>query len=47
VITLGLILLIVGFVVAIPVLETVGIILLLVGLVLWFVPGVGGGRRWY
>lgn len=45
-IALGLILLIIGLVAAIPVLTTIGIILLLVGLVLNFVP-IGGTRRRY
>ena len=43
-IVLGLILLIIGLVVSIPVLVTIGIILLIVGLVLNFIP-MGGSRR--
>ena len=43
-IVLGLILLIIGLVVSIPVLVTIGIILLIVGLVLNFIP-MGGNRR--
>jgi hypothetical protein len=49
-IVLGVILLIVGFVVGIPILWTVGVILLLIGLVLWILGSVGhavGGRRHY
>ena len=44
-VVLGLILLIIGLVAAIPVLTTIGIILLVVGLILNFVP-IGGNRRW-
>jgi hypothetical protein len=49
-IVLGIILLIVGFVLSIPILWTIGVILLLVGLVLWIMGSVGhavGGRRHY
>jgi hypothetical protein len=49
-IVLGVILLIVGFVVGIPILWTIGVILLLIGLVLWILGSVGhavGGRRHY
>ncbi|MEO6157937.1 MAG: hypothetical protein ABIQ39_09940 [Ilumatobacteraceae bacterium] len=46
-VVLGLILLIIGLVAAIPVLVTIGAILLIVGLVLNFVPIGGGRRRWY
>ncbi|MGC1184617.1 MAG: DUF6131 family protein [Candidatus Dormiibacterota bacterium] len=49
-IVLGLILLIVGFVLAIPILWSIGVILLLIGLVLWVLGSVGhavGGRRHY
>ncbi len=45
-VVLGLILLIIGLVAAIPVLVTIGVILLIVGLVLNFVP-IGGSRRRY
>lgn len=45
-IMLGLVLLIIGLVAAVPILTTIGIILLLVGLVLNFVP-IGGTRRRY
>jgi hypothetical protein len=46
---LGVILLILGFVFAIPVLWTIGIILAVIGLVLWLADGAGAswGRRWY
>jgi hypothetical protein len=51
VIVLGVILLIIGFVVGIPVLWTIGIILALVGVVLAVLGGTGrriGGRaHWY
>jgi VIT1/CCC1 family predicted Fe2+/Mn2+ transporter len=49
-IVLGVILLIIGFVAAIPVLWTIGLILVLVGLVLAVLGGTGraiGGRRHY
>jgi hypothetical protein len=42
---LGLVLLILGWVLALPVLLWLGVILLVVGLVLLFVPV--GGHRWY
>jgi hypothetical protein len=46
----GVILLIIGFVVGIPVLYTIGLILLLVGLALWVLGRAGhavGGRHHY
>jgi len=46
----GLILLIVGFVLAFKILWSIGMILLLVGLVLWAMGALGhavGGRRHY
>lgn len=49
-ITLGVILLIIGFVASIPILWTLGIILVVVGLVLVVLGGMGravGGRRHY
>ncbi len=49
-IVLGIILLLIGFVLAIPLLWTVGIILLLIGLVLALLGATGravGGRRHY
>lgn len=42
---LGLVLLVLGWLLALPVLLWLGAILLIVGLVLLFVPV--GGRRWY
>jgi hypothetical protein len=50
VITLGLILLIIGFIAAIPILWTIGIILVVAGLVLELLGAAGravGGRRHY
>jgi hypothetical protein len=50
VIVLGVILLIVGFVLALPILWTIGVILLVIGLALWSLGSVGhavGGRRHY
>jgi hypothetical protein len=50
-IALGILLLVVGFFLKVPVLETIGIILLVIGAVLWVLGSVGrpvGGRRyWY
>ncbi len=49
-IILGLILLIIGFVAAIPILWTIGIIVLLIGLILMVLGMAGravGGRRHY
>ena len=49
-IILGVILLIVGFILHIPVLWTIGVILAIIGLVLWVVGSMGhavGGRRHY
>ena len=43
-VVLGLILLIIGLVVPLPILITIGIILIVVGLILNFVP-IGGNRR--
>jgi hypothetical protein len=50
VITLGIILLIIGFVASIPILWTLGIILVLVGAILALLGGTGravAGRRHY
>jgi hypothetical protein len=49
-IILGIILLIIGFVAAIPILWTIGIVLVLIGLVLVVLSAMGravGGRRHY
>lgn len=46
-VVLGLILLIIGLVAAIPVLTYIGIILIVVGLILNFVPIGGTRRRFY
>ena len=50
-IVLGIVLLILGFFLKVPVLGTIGIVLLVVGAVLWVLGSVGrpiGGRRyWY
>ena len=49
-ITLGIILLIIGFVASIPILWTLGIILVLIGAVLTLLGATGravGGRRFY
>lgn len=46
---LGLILMIIGFVLAVPVLWSIGILLVLIGAVLWIAQTSGAhwGRRWY
>jgi hypothetical protein len=49
-IILGIILMIIGFVAAIPVLWTIGIILVVIGLILWLLGSMGhavGGRKFY
>jgi hypothetical protein len=51
VIILGLILLVIGFVLGVPVLWTIGLILLVIGAILFLLGAIGrevGGRRyWY
>jgi hypothetical protein len=50
VIILGIICLIVGFLLGVPILWTIGIILLVIGLILALAGAAGhaiGGRRWY
>jgi hypothetical protein len=50
VITLGVVLLLLGFLFGIPILWTLGVILLVVGIVLWILGAAGreiGGRRHY
>jgi hypothetical protein len=50
VITLGVVLLLLGFLLGIPILWTLGVILLVVGIVLWILGSAGreiGGRRHY
>lgn len=44
---LGIILIILGFILPLPILYTIGVILVIVGLILWFVPLGGHTRRWY
>ena len=49
-ITLGIVLVVVGWLVTIPVLVTIGVILLVVGAVLWVLGSMGravGGRKHY
>jgi uncharacterized protein DUF6131 len=49
-IVFGLILLLIGFVLAVPILWSIGMIVLLVGLVLWALGTLGhavGGRKHY
>jgi hypothetical protein len=50
VIIFGLVLMIIGFLLGIPVLWSIGTLLLLIGLVLWILGSIGravGGRRHY
>jgi hypothetical protein len=46
---LGIILLVLGLVLGVPVLWTIGVILAIVGAILWIADsiGTGWGRRWY
>lgn len=46
---LGLVLLLLGLVLGVPLLWTIGIVLALIGAVLWIADGAGApwGRRWY
>jgi hypothetical protein len=49
-ITFGVVLLLLGFLLGVPILWTLGMILLIVGIVLWILGSVGrqvGGRRHY
>lgn len=49
-VTLGIVLLIIGFLLAVPILWTIGMVLVVVGIVLWILGSVGhaiGGRRHY
>lgn len=49
-VTLGLVLLIIGFLAGIPVLWSIGMLLLIIGLVLWILGSMGravGGRKHY
>ncbi|WP_169813101.1 DUF6131 family protein [Nocardia jejuensis] len=49
-VVLGLVLLVIGWLVGIPILTTIGIIVLIAGLVLWALGSAGrpiGGRRHY
>jgi hypothetical protein len=50
VITLGVVLMLVGFILAVPILWTLGVLLVAIGAVLWIMGAVGravGGRRHY
>jgi hypothetical protein len=49
VLVLGIILMIIGLVLSVPVLWTIGIILAVIGAVLWIAESSGAhwGRRWY
>lgn len=49
-ITLGVVLMLVGFILAVPILWTLGVLLVAIGAVLWIMGAVGravGGRRHY
>jgi hypothetical protein len=45
----GLVLLLIGFLLGVPILWTLGVILAVVGAILWIADGAGAtwGRRWY
>jgi hypothetical protein len=50
VVTLGVVLLIIGFLLGVPILWTIGMILLIIGVVLWALGSAGravGGRKHY
>jgi len=49
VLVLGIILMIIGLLLSVPVLWTIGIILAVIGAVLWIAQSSGAhwGRRWY
>jgi hypothetical protein len=46
---LGVILLLIGLLLGVPVLWTIGVVLAIVGAILWVADGAGAswGRRWY
>jgi hypothetical protein len=47
---LGVILMVLGFILGIPVLWTIGVILAAIGLIFWILGAAGrpvNGRRWY
>lgn len=49
-IILGIVLLILGYLLPVPLLYTLGGILVVLGVVLWILGGIGhpvAGRRWY
>jgi hypothetical protein len=49
-VTFGLVLLILGFLLGVPILWSLGMLLLIIGLVLWILGSIGhavGGRRHY
>jgi Family of unknown function (DUF6131) len=49
-IVLGVVLLLLGYLLPIPILATIGIILIVIGVVLWVLGSVGhpvGGRRYW
>lgn len=49
-VTFGVVLMIIGFLLGVPVLWSIGVLLLLIGLVFWVLGSVGhavGGRRHY
>jgi hypothetical protein len=50
VVTFGVVLMIIGFLLGVPFLWSIGVLLLLIGLVLWILGSIGhavGGRRHY
>ena len=50
VVTFGVVLMIIGFLLGVPVLWSIGVLLLVIGLVFWVLGSIGhavGGRRHY
>jgi len=47
---LGVVLLLLGLILGVPILWTIGVIIAVIGVVLWILGSVGrpvGGRRWF
>jgi hypothetical protein len=51
VIILGIVLAVLGYILLIPIMESIGVVLVVVGVILWLLGAsgrpVGGRRRWY
>lgn len=50
-IILGIVLAVLGYILLIPIMESIGVVLVVVGVILWLLGAsgrpVGGRRRWY